>query len=209
MNGKNYRQQATAAEAQILDSLQGRLVERARALELVDVAYRVVDSPVGALLLASTDAGLVRVAFESEGHDRILEVLSERVSPRILRDKSSLDGAVRQLDEYFAGQRHGFDLPVDLQLSTEFRRQVQLELGHIDYGRTLSYAQLAQQIGKPKAVRAVGSACATNPIPIVLPCHRVLRTDGSLGGYLGGLEAKSELLKLENPDFASGAARLF
>lgn len=209
MNGINYRQQATAAEAQILDSLQGRLVERARARELVDVAYRVVDSPVGALLLASTDAGLVRVAFESEGHDRILEVLSERLSPRILRDKSSLDGAARQLEEYFAGQRHGFDLPVDLQPSTEFRRQVQLELGHIDYGHTLSYAQLAQQIGKPKAVRAVGSACATNPIPIVLPCHRVLRTDGSLGGYLGGLEAKSELLKLENPDFASGAATLF
>ena len=98
---------------------------------------------------------------------------------------------------------------MDLQLSTQFRRQVQLELGHIDYGQTLSYAQLAQQIGKPKAVRAVGSACATNPIPIVLPCHRVLRTDGSLGGYLGGLEAKTELLKLENPDFAGSAATLF
>ncbi|WP_162989151.1 methylated-DNA--[protein]-cysteine S-methyltransferase [Glutamicibacter nicotianae] len=209
MNEKNYRPQATAAEMQILDALHGQLVERARAFELVDVAYRVVDSPVGSLLLASTDAGLVRVAFESEGHDRILELLSEKLSPRILRDKSSLDGTARQLDEYFAGTRHSFELPVDLQLSTEFRRQVQLELGHIEYGQTRSYAQLAQQIGKPKAVRAVGSACATNPIPIVLPCHRVLRTDGSLGGYLGGLQAKTELLKLENPDFAGSAATLF
>lgn len=209
MNEKNYQQQATAAEMQTLDALQGQLAEKARALELVDVAYRMVDSPVGSLLLASTDAGLVRVAFESEGHDRILELLSEKLGPRILRDKSSLDGTARQLDEYFAGTRHSFELPVDLQLSTQFRRQVQLELGHIDYGQTLSYAQLAQQIGKPKAVRAVGSACATNPIPIVLPCHRVLRTDGSLGGYLGGLEAKTELLKLENPDFAGSAATLF
>lgn len=209
MNEKNYQQRATADEMQTLDALQGQLVEKARALELVDVAYRVVDSPVGALLLASTEAGLVRVAFESEDHDRILELLSEQLSPRILRDTSSLDGAARQLDEYFAGQRHRFELPVDLQLSTEFRRQVQLELSHIDYGQTLSYAQLAQQIGKPKAVRAVGSACATNPIPIVLPCHRVLRTDGSLGGYLGGLQAKTELLALENPDFAGSAATLF
>lgn len=209
MNANNFQQNPTADEARTLEELGGQLAARARGRDLLDVAYRVVDSPVGALLVAGTGTGLVRVAFESEGHERILEILSEKLSPRILRDKAGLDDVARQLDEYFTGQRHDFQLDVDLTLSTDFRRQVQLELGHIAYGQTRSYAQVAEQIGKPKAVRAVGSACATNPIPIILPCHRVLRTDGSLGGYLGGLEAKTELLRLENPGFSGGGDRLF
>lgn len=201
--------QATNEEAALLGQLGGQLMIKARAKDLIDVSYRVVDSPVGSLLLASTPAGLVRVAFESEDHDKILSLLATKLSPRILKDATRLDAVARQLDEYFAGARHSFDVPLDLKLSTTFRRQVQEELAAIDYGQTWSYSQMAERIGNPKAVRAVGSACATNPIPIVLPCHRVLRTDGSLGGYLGGLDAKTQLLKLENPEFGSSAQRLF
>jgi len=200
---------ATGEEAQVLEQLGIELRAKAQAGDLVDISYRVIDSPVGSLLLASTPAGLVRVAFETEGHERILEVLAQKLSPRILKDPARLDAVARQLDEYFAGTRHNFDVPLDLKLSTDFRRRVQLELGMIGYGQTWSYSQMAQRIGNPKAVRAVGSACATNPIPIVLPCHRVLRTDGSLGGYLGGLEAKTELLTLENPRFGGTPGTLF
>ncbi|UYQ77882.1 methylated-DNA--[protein]-cysteine S-methyltransferase [Glutamicibacter sp. JL.03c] len=200
---------ATVEEAELLAQLGKELRVKAKAADLMDVSYRVIDSPIGSLLLASTPAGLVRVAFESEDHDKILEALSQKLSPRIFEDPSRLDTVVRQLDEYFAGTRHNFDVPLDLKLSTAFRRQVQLELGEIGYGQTWSYSQMAEHIGNPKAVRAVGSACATNPIPIVLPCHRVLRTDGSLGGYLGGLETKSQLLKLENPEFGGAMSTLF
>jgi len=200
---------ATGEEAELLAQLGKELRAKARAADLLDVSYRVIDSPIGSLLLASTPAGLVRVGFESEGHDKILELLSQKLSPRILKDSSRLDIVARQLDEYFAGSRRNFDVPLDLKLSTAFRRQVQLELGEIGYGQTWSYSQMAERIGNPKAVRAVGSACATNPIPIVLPCHRVLRTDGSLGGYLGGLETKTQLLKLENPDFGGAMRTLF
>lgn len=200
---------ATQDEARILAELNKKFVHDARSQQLIEISYRIVDSPIGRLLLASTEAGLVRVAFETEGHERILEALAHKVGPRILKDDRSLDDAARQLDQYFSGTLQEFSLPLDLRLSTEFRRQVQLELGHIAYGQTQSYAQVAEHIGKPKAVRAVGSACATNPLPIVLPCHRVLRTDGSLGGYLGGLDIKTRLLKLENPDFDGAEATLF
>ena len=200
---------ATQDETRILAELNKKFVHDARSQQLIEISYRIVDSPIGRLLLASTEAGLVRVAFETEGHERILEALAHKVGPRILKDDRSLDDAARQLDQYFSGALQEFSLPLDLRLSTEFRRQVQLELGHIAYGRTQSYAQVAEHIGKPKAVRAVGSACATNPLPIVLPCHRVLRTDGSLGGYLGGLDVKTQLLKLENPEFDGGEATLF
>lgn len=200
---------ATQDETRILAELNKKFVHDARSQQLIEISYRIVDSPIGRLLLASTEAGLVRVAFETEGHERILEALAHKVGPRILKDDRSLDDAARQLDQYFSGTLQEFSLPLDLRLSTEFRRQVQLELGHIAYGQTQSYAQVAEHIGKPKAVQAVGSACATNPLPIVLPCHRVLRTDGSLGGYLGGLGIKTRLLKLENPDFDGGEATLF
>lgn len=199
----------TQEEAAILERLHQKLVLDAGKNELLDISYRVIDSPIGQLLLAGTEAGLVRVAFETEGHEHILEVLSEKIGPRILKNPREFDSAAYQLEQYFNGTLYDFDLPLDLRLSTAFRRQVQLELGSIGYGQTRSYSQVAEHIGKPKAVRAVGTACATNPLPIVLPCHRVLRSDGSLGGYLGGLDVKTALLKLENPEYAGSAQTLF
>ncbi|MFM9378064.1 methylated-DNA--[protein]-cysteine S-methyltransferase [Gordonia sp. VNK21] len=183
--------------AEQLARLHRRLETDAAAHELLDLAYTTVDSPVGELLLAATPAGLVRVAFAVEDHDRVLASLAEKVSPRILRAPSRLDAVARELDEYFSGRRRGFDVPLDLSLSRGFRRLVQEHLPEIGYGQTRSYREMAELVGNPKAVRAVGTACATNPLPVVVPCHRVLRTDGSLGGYIGGLEAKTALLHLE------------
>jgi methylated-DNA-[protein]-cysteine S-methyltransferase len=186
-----------AADPADLDRLHERLVAAATADGSLDVAYRTIDSPLGPLLLAATDRGLVRVAYEQEDHDSVLQTLAARVSPRILRAPGRLDEPARQLDDYFAGSRHAFELPVDLRLATGFRRQVLDHLRTIGYGRTESYTAVAAATGRPRAVRAVGSACATNPVPVVVPCHRVLRSDGSLGGYIGGLGAKRTLLALE------------
>jgi methylated-DNA-[protein]-cysteine S-methyltransferase len=180
-----------------LDRLHQRLVDAATADGSLDIAYRTFDSPLGLLLLAATDLGLVRVAYELEGHDQVLQTLTTLVSPRILRAPGRLDQAARQLEAYFAGSRRSFDLPVDLRLSTGFRRQVLDHLRTIGYGHTESYTAVAAAAGRPRAVRAVGSACATNPVPVVVPCHRVLRSDGTLGGYVGGLGAKRTLLELE------------
>lgn len=180
-----------------LDRLHARLVDAAAAAGVLDVAYRTLDTPVGPLLLAATDLGLVRVAFASEGHDAVLARLAERISPRILHAPARLDDAARQLEEYFAGRRRSFDLPVDLRLAAGFRREVLGQLPHIAFGRTASYTEVAAATGRPRAVRAVGTACATNPVPLVVPCHRVLRSDGALGGYLGGPEVKRRLLQLE------------
>ena len=177
--------------------LRARLAARADELTLLDVAYRTIDSPVGPLLLAATETGLVRVAFESEGFDTVLDSLATRVSPRVLQAPRRLDTAAAELDEYFAGTRRAFDLPLDLTLSSGFRQVVQRYLPHIGYGHTQTYTEVAETVGNPRAVRAVGTACATNPLPVVVPCHRVLRTDGSMGGYLGGLDAKRTLLELE------------
>lgn len=177
--------------------LRARLAARADELTLLDVAYRTIDSPVGALLLAATETGLVRVAFEREGFDTVLDSLATRVSPRVLQAPRRLDTAAAELDEYFAGTRRAFDLPLDLALSSGFRQVVQRYLPHIGYGHTRTYTEVAETVGNPRAVRAVGTACATNPLPVVVPCHRVLRTDGSMGGYLGGLDAKRTLLELE------------
>ena len=164
---------------------------------LVEVAYRTLDTPVGPLLLAATAQGLVRVAFEREGFDAVLAALASRVSPRVLEAPRRLDEAAVELEEYFTGTRRRFDLPLDRALSTGFREKVQRVLPRIDYGSTRSYKEIAELVGSPRAVRAVGTACATNPLPIVVPCHRVLRTDGALGGYVGGLDAKTALLTLE------------
>ncbi len=165
---------------------------------LLDIAYRTIDSPVGTLLLAATESGLVRVAFERENHDQVLESLATRLSPRVLRSPERLDKAAFEIDQYFSGTRTAFDLALDRSLSSGFRLAVQEHLPAIAYGRTMSYTQLARLAGNPKAIRAAASACATNPLPIVVPCHRVVRADGSLGGYAGGLEAKSALLTLES-----------
>jgi methylated-DNA-[protein]-cysteine S-methyltransferase len=182
-----------------LDRLHARLVREAESSELLDITYRTIDSAVGPLLLAATTRGLVRVAFANESHDSVLQSLSERISPRMLQAPARLDPVARQLDEYFAGHRHGFEVPLDWLLSKGFRREVLGRLAtYITYGATISYAALAQLSGSPRAVRAVGNACATNPIPIVVPCHRVIRSDGSVGVYRGGPVAKRALLDLEH-----------
>ena len=185
-------------DAAALGRLRGRLADQAAADGLLDVAYRTTDSPIGPLLLAATPAGLVRVAFERENHDAVLDELSTAISPRILRSSQRVDDVARQLDEYFAGRRRTFDVPVDMQLSRGFRRAVLTHLMEIPYGRTESYTMVAGAAGNPRAVRAAGSACATNPIPLVVPCHRVVRSDGSWGQYRGGPEAKTMLLNLES-----------
>ena len=180
-----------------LARLHARLVASAEAEGLLDIAYRTVDSPVGSLLLAASDAGLMKVAFEVQDHDAVLATLAAKVSPRILRAPARLDPVARQLDEYFSGSRTAFDVPLDWRLSSGFRRQVLDHLTRIGYGRTESYAEVAAGAGNPKAVRAVGTACATNPLVVVVPCHRVVRSDGSAGGYAGGVAAKAALLALE------------
>ncbi len=178
--------------------LHSRLVAAAEREDVLDVVYRVIDSPVGDLLLAATGGGLVRVAFDREGHDEVLRKLAETVSPRILNVPRRLDDVCHQFEEYFAGRRTKFDVPLDFRLSKGFRRDVLGHLSEITYGHTESYAQVAAATGSPKAVRAVGTACATNPLPVVVPCHRVVRSDGSSGGYVGGPEAKHTLLTLES-----------
>lgn len=179
------------------EQLRSRLVDGAERAGLLDVAYRILDSPYGPLLLAATPVGIVRIAFDREGHDTVLGVLAERISPRILRAPARLDAAARQLDEYLAGTRHTFDLPLDLRLTHGFRRAVLDHLRSIAYGRTESYATVAAASGSPAAVRAVGTACATNPLPLVVPCHRVVRSDGTIGQYLAGPEVKRALLAME------------
>lgn len=181
-----------------LAALHSALEAAAETNGILDVAYRTIDTPVGPLLLAATERGLVRVAYEREGFDDVLRTIAAKVSPRILRSRTRLDNASRQLEEYFAGLRTVFDLPLDYSLSTGFRRTVQRQLSDIAYGHTRSYTEVAAIVGNPKAVRAVGTACATNPLPVVVPCHRVLRANGTLGGYIGGLDAKSALLNLEH-----------
>jgi methylated-DNA-[protein]-cysteine S-methyltransferase len=177
---------ATAARA---------VVSRAERELLVDVAYSAVDSPVGRLLVASTPRGLVRVAFDPDDH--VLEELAARLSPRVLEAPGRLDEVRRELDEYFEGRRVNFDLPVDWVLTRGFFRRVLQVTAGIDYGRVETYSEVASRAGSPRAVRAAGNAVASNPIPIVVPCHRVVRTGGALGGYGGGIERKEFLLSLE------------
>lgn len=188
--------------------LRERLARDAGLEGLVDVAHRTVDSPIGGLLLAATPLGLVYVAFEVEDSGAVLEMLATRVGPRVLAaspagDRADtpagiLDEATAQIDHYLTGRRRDFDLPLDTRLARGFRGQVQQHLARIGYGRTATYRQLAVELDRPGAVRAVGSACATNPLPLVWPCHRILRSDGGLGGYRGGLAAKQRLLEMES-----------
>jgi methylated-DNA-[protein]-cysteine S-methyltransferase len=184
-------------DAATLLRLHQRLVNDAERNSALDIAYRTVDSPLGSLLLAATGKGILRVAFSGENHDAVLQDLANRVSPRILLAPARLDAAARELEEYFARRRKVFALPLDFRLSRGFRLSVLEHLPAIAYGRTESYAEVATAAGNPRAVRAVGTACATNPLPLLLPCHRVVRSDGSYGGYLGGTEAKRFLLSLE------------
>jgi methylated-DNA-[protein]-cysteine S-methyltransferase len=174
-----------------------RLSGRIAAEGLADVSYAPVDSPFGRLLLAATKRGLVRVAFPEESVDATLERLATRISPRIIEAPGALDAMRRELDEYFDGRRRRFELPLDWTLVGPFGRRVLDVTSDIPYGGVLSYAQVAAQAGSPRGSRAAGNALGSNPIPIVVPCHRVLRSGGALGGYGGGLERKQFLLELE------------
>ena len=177
-------------------SLQ-RLAERAEAEGLLDVAYANVDSPFGPLLLAATPRGLVRVNLPNYDPEETLEELAAKVSPRVLEAPDKFERARRELDLYFAGKLTEFDLPIDWQLAHGFRGKVQRAIKRIPYGQTRTYTEMARSAGNARAVRAAGTACGHNPIPIFVPCHRVLRSGGGLGGYGGGLPMKEELLKLE------------
>jgi methylated-DNA-[protein]-cysteine S-methyltransferase len=189
--------EAAARLSDTVPAAAGTLADRAGEHGLLDVAYAMTDSPVGPLLLAATPAGVVRVGFAREGFDAVLTTLAARVSPRVLEAPARLDAVRRQLDEYFAGRRTGFELPLDHQLSTGFRARVLDAIAAIPYGRTGTYRTVATAAGSPNAVRAAGSACATNPIPLLVPCHRVVRSDGTMGLYGGGVEAKRLLLEHE------------
>ena len=174
-----------------------RFTARAVDENLVDIAYAVIDSPIGALVGAVTERGVVLLAFGRESLEPSLQELSAGVSPRILEAPARLDPLRRELDEYFEARRTTFDLPVDLRLVRGFRRKVLDATARIPYGRVATYREVAGRAGNPGAARAAGTALALNPVPIIVPCHRVLRTGGALGGYGGGLHRKRFLLDLE------------
>ncbi|WP_194861296.1 methylated-DNA--[protein]-cysteine S-methyltransferase [Dietzia sp. SYD-A1] len=195
------------------DRLRERLAREAQREGLVDVLVRPVGSPIGGLLLAATPQGLAYVAFEGEPRDEVLEMLARRIGPRVVHADGPaapngatgdadvarvLDDATAQIEAYLAGRRREFTLLLDTVLATGFRGLVQRRLSEVGYGRTATYREIATALDKPGAVRAVGTACATNPLPLVWPCHRILRSDGGLGGYRGGLEVKKRLLAMES-----------
>ena len=178
--------------------LEGGLVERAQSEGLLDVAYASVESPLGSLTVAATPAGLVRLAYlGGRSQDEILEELAVKLSPRVLEAPARLDPVRRQLDEYFDGRRSSFDMPIDWSLTRGFTRGVLQATARIPFGEVGTYASVAGEAGSPRAVRAAGNALGSNPMPVVVPCHRVLRSGGALGGYTGGIERKEFLLRLE------------
>jgi methylated-DNA-[protein]-cysteine S-methyltransferase len=176
--------------------LDRQIVERAAADALVDVAYCSVDSPLGPLTVAGTSRGLVLVSYQPPD-DELLQRLADRLSPRVLEAPAHLDEARRELDEYFERERTEFDLPIDWSLVRGFARRVLRATAAIRYGDVSTYTRVAGRAGNPRASRAAGNALGSNPIPIVVPCHRVLRMGGALGGYGGGIERKEFLLRLE------------
>jgi methylated-DNA-[protein]-cysteine S-methyltransferase len=177
--------------------LAASVAELAGARGLIDVAYSFVDSPFGELLVAVTRQGLVRVEYPNHDFDETLEELAAKVSPRVLESPRSTDGVRRELEEYFSGDRRSFTVQVDLSLVHGFTRKVLEQTGRIPFGAVSTYREVATRAGSPRAVRAAGNALGSNPIPIVVPCHRVVRTGGGLGGYTGGLDRKIKLLQLE------------
>ena len=174
-----------------------RAASRAAEEGLADVAYATADTPLGSLLLASTWRGLVRVAFAQERPDDVLDELAVRISPRVLEAPERLDEVRRELEQYFERERRDFELPLDWRLSRGFRRRVLRNTARVPYGKTATYAEMAARAGNPHAYRAAGSALGSNPIPVVVPCHRVVQTGGGLGGYGGGVDVKEYLLRLE------------
>jgi methylated-DNA-[protein]-cysteine S-methyltransferase len=193
-----------ALERELARALDGppsppEIAPAAAAAGLLDVAYVTFDSPVGSLLLAGTTRGLVRLAYldSADQEDAALEQLAAKVSPRILAAPARLDQPRRELDEYFAGGRDRFDVPIDWSLTRGFGRRVLQATARIPFGSSSTYQRVAAQAGSPRGYRAAGNALGANPIPIVVPCHRVLHSTGGLGGYTGGLERKRLLLAIE------------
>ena len=185
-----------------VSQLRSRLADRAGERGLLDVAYRALDTELGALLLASTPVGLVSVTFDGDAPDATLERLATVLSPRILKAPARLDAAAHAIDDLIAGRARAFGGPLDLSLARGFGRDVIERLREIPYGETRSYAEVAAAAGSPRAVRAVGTACRRNPLPVAIPCHRVVRSDGALGQYVGGVEAKRRLLRIEGAGVA-------
>jgi methylated-DNA-[protein]-cysteine S-methyltransferase len=183
----------------VSQDLDSRFRELAAASGLIDVAYDLADSPVGALLVASTDRGLCRISYDP---DAAVDEVARLFGVRVLRVPHRLDGIRRQLDEYFEGERRVFELETDLELVPDFQRAVLLELARVPYGALTTYGALATRIGRPRAARAVGGALNRNPVPIVLPCHRVVGASGNLVGYAGGLDRKRTLLEHEGAPVA-------
>lgn len=174
------------------------IIDAAAAAGLLDVAYARLDSPVGTLVLASTPEGLARLAYVDEGQDEaVMEDIAARLSPRMLAAPRRLDEARRELDQYFAGRRRAFDLTLDLRLLSDFTRRILDATARIPYGEVATYKDVATAAGSPRGSRAAGNALGSNPLPIVLPCHRVLHSGGGLGGYTGGLARKRVLLAIE------------
>jgi methylated-DNA-[protein]-cysteine S-methyltransferase len=198
-DGENAHAAAQAERA--AERLRSRIAQEG----LADVSYDAVDSPFGTLLLAATKRGVVRLAFPEENVDRVLDGLAQRLSPRIVQSSAPLERARRELDEYFVGKRRGFEMPLDWTLIGTFGQRVLRATSAIPYGGVLTYAEIASEAGSPRGSRAAGSALGANPIPIVIPCHRVLRKGGALGGYAGGLERKRWLLELEGAQASLGS----
>jgi methylated-DNA-[protein]-cysteine S-methyltransferase len=186
-----------------LDRATRALLDRAEREGLIDVAYTEVDSPFGKMLVAGSDRGILRVSFPhrkgtaTRAWEKLLEEIAEVVSPRIVEAPERLDDVRRQLDEYFEGRRHEFDLPLDWRLTHGFQGKAIRQIARIPYGRTLTYGELAAKAGNPRAFRAAGTACGANPLPPIVPCHRVLPAGGGVGNYGGGPEMKRALLELE------------
>ena len=178
-------------------AVTNRFLERADAKGLLDVAVATMDSPVGKLMLMATPTGLVRIAFEDENRDEVLGEVAEHLSPRILEAPRRLDPVRRELDKYFAGRLRDFEVPIDWSLTGVFARRVLRRTARIPYGSVASYRDVAVGVGTPRGARAVGNALGSNPIPVVVPCHRVVRSGGAIGGYGGGLPRKRYLLALE------------
>jgi len=174
-----------------------RLVRRAQREGLLDVAYAQVDSPLGPLTVVTTPKGLVTLAYPDRPLDDVLARIAEEVSPRILEAPARLDPLRRELDQYFKGRRQKFEHPIDWTLTRGFFREVLKATARIRFGQVSTYAEVAAKAGNPKAIRATGNGLGSNPMPVVVPCHRVVRTGGGLGGYTGGLERKEFLLDLE------------
>lgn len=189
---------APAVDAERWRRVSLELAQRAEAEGLIDVAYERHDSPLGSIVVAATHDGLVRIGLPIESEDAVIDELVHRISGRVLRaSRSTVNQARHQLDEYFQRRRTEFDLTLDWQLTGGFRRQVLAATAEIPYGQTASYTDVATRAGSPRAVRAAGTALATNPLPIIIPCHRVLKSSGQLGAYRGGPQAKAQLVELE------------